>query len=196
MYNYYNKQSHDAYEKGKAAVNRADIVVAAPSALEALGCEGYDRFDGNVMSLLDRRGLSLWLPFGEKERLVDRQRTGDLKAQKSCVQMMRWYKNHQAEFFQDDGKSPVEDGCVLSYIHKKRLEGNRVLVISQSEELAGTLMAWNRDDALPPVTIKQISRYGYLRNHQAYYNFVNDARNRATEDELRELEDFDPLITN
>ena len=85
---------------------------------------------------------------------------------------------------------------MLSYIHKKRLEGNRVLVISQSEELAGTLMAWNRDDALPPVTIKQISRYGYLRNHQAYYNFVNDARNRATEDELRELEDFDPLITN
>ena len=48
MYNYYNKQSHDAYEKGKTAVNRADIVVAAPSALEALGCEGYDRFDGNV----------------------------------------------------------------------------------------------------------------------------------------------------
>ena len=74
MYNYYNKQSHDAYEKGKTAVNRADIVVAAPSALEALGCEGYDRFDGNVMSLLDRRGLSLWLPFGEKERPQRRQK--------------------------------------------------------------------------------------------------------------------------
>lgn len=196
MYNYYNKQSHDAYEKGKTTINSVDVVIAAPSAIEALGCEGTDRFDNNVMPLLAYHGMSIWLPFGGYGRLQERQKTGDLKAQKACVQTMRWYKAHQAEFFQDDGDSFVEDGCVLSYVDKKRREGNRVLVITQSEELARTLMAWNRDETLPRVTVKQISRYGYLRNHQAYYDFINDIRNRATEDELRELDGFEPLVTN
>ena len=196
MYNYYNKQSHDAYEKSKGTINQVDRVIMAPSSAASLGYEGTDRFAGNVMPLLDYRGLSLWFPISEHKKLLEQQRTGDLKAQKACVQLMRWYNANQAEFFQDDGDSAVEDGCILSYVNEKRQEGERVLVITQSEELARTLLAWNRDETLSRITVKQISRYGYLKNHQAFYDFINVLRSRATLDELQELNDFDPLITN